>query len=675
MKILVVEDTEDARILLSDQLSANGYEVISAVNGEEALKALQHSLPDLIISDILMPVMDGFELCKNIKKQPHLMTIPFVFYTATYTEPSDQDFALSLGADRFIIKPEDPEKLLSLIKDMLSTHLVTHHASTYGIEDFETSHSDVLSRKLNKKMRDIEYQKKQLQVITDAMPALIAELNEHSIFQYVNKAYERWFHLPRNEIIGQNINNILEGEAYKLIKSDIEKALKGHEISSEGYLPDLDGNNHYIHTRFIPHRNEDNQKYSCFVFINDLTDRKAAEEENQQLLTQLHHSQKMNAIDKLTGGIAHDFNNQLGIIIGYLDMLKHTLESNKKLSHWIDTAAHASLRCAELTRQLLSFSRNQTETKKPVNINDSIVAMESIISRSVTPKIKVEYKLDTDLWPSILNDGELQDTILNIVINARDAMPKGGELELTTRNVQLDKKDTSPLTDLDPGEYAELIISDTGEGMSKQTQERLFEPFYTTKALDKGTGLGMAMVYGFTKRYGGHIKIQSKLNVGTTIHIYLPRLKENAGGISFHQNQEEHTSPLPGGNETILIVDDEEELLQLSSTYLEDLGYKTLTAQNANKALEVLNKNPCIDLIFSDVVMPGEMNGYELIEKVLEINSKTKFLLTSGFTSNAMEQNISEKLISNLLIKPYRKDVLARSIRHVFDQKEQHITN
>ena len=287
-----------------------------------------------------------------------------------------------------------------------------------------------------------------------------------------------------------------------------------------------------------------------------------------------------------------------------------------------------------------------------------------MIARSLTPEVSVEYFLAENLWHTEINEGEFQDAILNLVINARDAMSQGGKLILETSNTYLDSYFSSNISDIQPGEYVQLMLSDTGNGMDETTLEHIFEPFFTTKPKDKGTGLGMSMVYGFVKRYKGYIKVYSEPGTGTTIRMYLPRSTRELA-----IQQDSNPGEIPRGNETVLIVDDEPELLQLARHYLDDLGYKTYTAENAHRALELLEQHS-IDIIFSDVVMPGGMNGYELAQAAVKQNPGLKILLTSGFTSKTMAHNGLAKFAAHLLSKPYLKSELARHIRLVLDEKE-----
>ncbi|HEC15328.1 MAG TPA: response regulator, partial [Sedimenticola sp.] len=374
--------------------------------------------------------------------------------------------------------------------------------------------------------------------------------------------------------------------------------------------------------------------------------------------------QKMEAIGQLSGGIAHDFNNQLGVIIGYLDFLKKHVAGEEKPAKWVDTAVKATQRCMDLTRQLLAFSRRESPAKTIVDLNAMFQELETMIARSVTPEVEVQYFPADGLWLTEIDPGEFQDAILNLVINARDAMPGGGKLLIETGNKRLDADYAALNPGVEPGDYVQLMLSDTGAGMDQQTLEHVFEPFFTTKPKGKGTGLGMAMVYGFVKRYGGYIKVYSEPGVGTSIRIYLPRSPASEAPLPANNGQ---TAELPTGSESILIVDDEPDLLTLAGQYLGELGYCSRTAANAARALEILEGDGSFDLLFSDVVMPGGMNGYELARRATRLRPGLKVLLTSGFTSKAMAPNGLGRFSAHLLGKPYRKADLARRVRLVLD--------
>ena len=416
---------------------------------------------------------------------------------------------------------------------------------------------------------------------------------------------------------------------------------------------------------------------SHFIAIKqDISKRQLTEEA-------LRRSQKLDAIGQLSGGIAHDFNNQLGITLGYLDILKTALKDDEKLSSYIDISIHSAARCVELTRQLLSFSRKQTTETAVVDINRLLKTQELMIAKSMTPEIEINYVLQKSLWPTKINAGDFQDSILNIAINARDAMHNGGKLTIETKNISIEKDNAKHLSDSNPddlsgnlsgklssklsGDFVLISISDNGSGMDRETVEHVFEPFFTTKEQGKGTGLGMSMVYGFTQRSNGFVNVDSTLNIGTHISIYLPR---SMPALEQTKKYEEHTS-FPTGNESILIVDDEPHLLQLAKDILKSLGYTTFLANNAHQAMEVLSTEKDIQLLFSDVVMPGNMNGYQLAKKALEDNPKLKILLTSGYNSEPVIESEKTNLTAELLVKPYDKFELATRIRAVLDKASQ----
>ncbi len=390
-------------------------------------------------------------------------------------------------------------------------------------------------------------------------------------------------------------------------------------------------------------------------FMFDITERKQADE-------LLRRSQKMEAVGQLTGGIAHDFNNQLGIVLGYLDFLAEFTKNQQKPHQWVSAADKATKRCIDLSRKLLNFSRQNQIEEEQLNVNGLLERMEELIAKSVTPKIEVRYELAEELWPIEVNTGELEDTILNLAINARDAMPSGGTLKFTTQNHTLDDGHIQYFSDFRPGDYVHITVQDTGCGISKEMRERVFEPFFTTKQEGKGTGLGLAMVYGFVQRCGGMLTLFSEPDEGTTFHIYLPRYIPEEEGRDIADVPVSMVSDMLGRGEVILVVDDEPELRGLAMTLLGIMGFKTIEAANGTEALSVLQTGTAVDLLFSDIIMPGGMNGYELAEKALVLRPEIKVLLTSGFTGDAAQV---QEYAGMLLHKPYSKTELAQSVKEV----------
>ena len=389
----------------------------------------------------------------------------------------------------------------------------------------------------------------------------------------------------------------------------------------------------------------------------EMKGRKRAEEAQRR-------SQKMDAIGQLTGGIAHDFNNILAVMIGNLEILEQLLPADENIRKRTAAMNRAGQRAIDLTKQLLSFSRRQVTQQSVTDINQLIPDMESLIAHSLTPEVEVEHQFSSNLWLTEIDSGDFEDALLNLCINARDAMDGHGHLTIETNNITLDDAYCAKNIGARPGQYVQLSVSDNGVGMPLELQEHIFEPFFTTKDQGKGTGLGLAMVYGFVKRSDGYVNVYSEDGIGTTVKLYLPR---SHGEERLAEQNDGQTESLPHGQETILAVDDEAMLLELTQESLEVLGYRVLTANDGRQALALLDEEPGIDLLFSDVVMPGGINGYDLAEQATAKRPELKVLLTSGYTEKVMAKNGSMRFNENLLSKPYSRADLARRVRAILD--------
>lgn len=386
----------------------------------------------------------------------------------------------------------------------------------------------------------------------------------------------------------------------------------------------------------------------------------------QEIEAQLRQAQKMEAIGNLTGGMAHDFNNLLGVIIGNLDLLRGKLASgavgDPETDQLSGEALDAALRGAELTRRLLAFARRQPLQPLRIDINQHVSEISKLVGRTLGNDIEIKLALGTNVWPVVADPAQLQASLVNIINNARDAMPKGGTLTIATNNRSLDEDYVSPYPELAPGEYVLIEMSDTGTGIPADMLSRIFEPFFTTKEQSKGTGLGLSMVFGFVKQSGGHINVYSETGHGTTFRLYLPRATSEAEAPVVT------VTSTPVGRETVLVVEDNEGLRRVVVRQLNDLGYRVIEAKEGASALRTLESDQ-IDLLFTDIVMPGGWNGYTLAKHALMRWPAIKILLTSGFPEPGLKGNdeASEKM--RLLTKPYRKDDLARAIRDALDAR------
>ena len=388
--------------------------------------------------------------------------------------------------------------------------------------------------------------------------------------------------------------------------------------------------------------------------------------ERHQLEEQLRHAQKMEAIGQLTGGLAHDFNNMLAIIVGALNLVKRRLKDIEPSTRkYIDSAQEGAHRAAQLTQRLLAFSRQQALTPKTVDVNKLVQGMSELLRGTLGRDITLEAVAGGGLWQVHADESQLENAILNIALNARDAMPDGGRLTIETQNAHLDERYAAANLGTPPGQYLMISVTDTGAGMSADVAAKAFDPFFTTKATGKGTGLGLSQVYGFVKQSGGHIKIYSEPGRGTSVKIYLPR--HHAPGGLTPEFQQASGLPMEGHQELVLVVDDEDAVRSIAADGLRELGYRVLEAPDAPTALALLEEYPSVDLLFTDIVMP-EVNGRKLAEQALRKRPGLKVLFTSGYTRNAIVNNGVVDADVHLIGKPCSLDELAEKVRDVLDR-------
>lgn len=516
---------------------------------------------------------------------------------------------------------------------------------------FVGTHSDITQRKqAEHAMFESE---RRFRSLVEYSPMGIYETDTEGHCLYVNDKWLEITGLTQDEALGDGWKKTLHEDDRKSF--DELWSMNAHSdkpMDMEYRFSTPDGKISWVMGRAHALRDESGQ-ITGYLGVNvDVTDRKQAEDA-------LRRSQKLEAVGQLTSGITHDFNNILGIILGNVNLLERSIDGDEKAKKRIDTIKQAGQRAADLTKSLLSFSRSEATSIISTNINNLIEHMQNLITHSLTPQVEMEYQFDENLWQTEIEPGDFEDALLNLVINARDAMDGNGHLIIETHNRTLDGSYCESTADLTPGDYVELAVSDTGGGIPVELQERIFEPFFTTKATGKGTGLGLAMVFGFVNRSSGNIKVYSEIGIGTTFRLYIPRALDKQ---QKEDNAKEMLSETPTGDqETILIVDDEEALLDLVEESLKSLGYRVVASHNAQQALDILAERTDIDMLFSDVVMPG-MNGYELAEQVKKLYPNIKVVLTSGYTEKVAIKSGQIQFNTNLLSKPYSQNDLAQRI-------------
>ncbi len=465
-----------------------------------------------------------------------------------------------------------------------------------------------------------------------------------------------------DELIGKNMHALIhhsheDGSVYELDRCGIYKSFKTNSeihCNTEVFWR-ADGSCFPVEYWAYPILRDDKVSGTVVTFI-DISERLRTEQI-------LRRSQKMDALGQLTGGIAHDFNNQLGIVSGYLEILEENNEDNQKARQWIAASRKATRRCVDLTRQLLNFSRQQQVNTELIDFSREMNELRELIQRTVTPAVEVIYDIAEDLWPVKTSRGDLEDALLNLVINARDAMPEGGTLTISMCNKVLSKHEFGN-EEIQPGDYVVIAVSDSGSGIPRDIQEHIFDPFFSTKEVGKGTGLGMSMVYGFVKRNRGCINLYSEPGEGTRINMYFPRGVE--GDAQQAENRKKEKMEARGRNETVLVVEDEAHLRELALEILDSRGYRALSAENGDTAIDILRGEAHIDLLFCDIVMPGGMNGYQVAEQAGALRPGIKVQLTSGLADIASVNTQQTESGLNILQKPYSRSDLINCINKNF---------
>lgn len=515
-------------------------------------------------------------------------------------------------------------------------------------------YADITERK--QRAKALKKSEQQLRLITDSLPVLIAYIDANGCVQFINKTGRHWYGRPQEKIIGYPIAEILDGESVVVLRPLWNQALAGEYVNGEYSITYNDGNTRTVDLVYVPHWDEDGQVIGFFGLVEDITARKGTEE-------QLRQSQKLEAVGRLTGGIAHDFNNLLGVVLGSLELLGDFLDERPEEKRLTDNAARAAMRGAELTQRLLAFSRKQELSPQAIDPAKFLPNAAELLRRTINQTIEIRPVVSDDVWRAVADPGQLETAILNLAINARDAMPDGGTLTIEAANATLDPEYAARHDDVTPGDYLMIAVSDTGTGMAPEVIDQAFEPFFTTKEVGKGTGLGLSMVFGFVKQSGGHISIYSEVGHGTSIKLYLPRPSDDMLA-AYQPGAAPNVMPL--GHETVLVVEDNVELQQLATAALKKLGYQVLEATTGREALATLETTPQVDLVFSDMVLPEGMNGVDLAQAVLAQRPGVKVLLTTGYTEQKTT-DFDPAQSFEVLAKPYRRQDLAHRVRALLD--------
>ena len=672
-RVLLADDNADLRDYLGRLLADHGYEVETVADGEAALAALRVRRPDVLVTDVMMPRLDGFGLLTAVREDAALRDLPIVMLSARAGDDAKVD-GLDAGADDYLTKPFSARELLARV------------AANIAMARLRRETAEAV-RASEAKARE---QAERVQLALDA-GAIIGTWvwNVQANRVSGDERFARSFGLdPARCRSGLRLEEVLASvheEDKEAVEAEIAEALRrGGPFRCEYRVRQHDGVFRWIEANGRVDQDAEGAPVRFPGVLIDIDHRRAIEaalrDLNQQLESRvqlaiaqreqaeeaLRQSQKMEAVGQLTGGIAHDFNNLLTGISGSLQMLETRIAQGRldALPRYIDAAQGATKRAAALTQRLLAFSRRQTLDPKPTSLNRLITDMEELVRRTTGPDIAVEVVGAVGLWPVLIDQNQLENALLNLCINARDAMPDGGRLTIETANRWLDGN-AGTERDLPPGQYVSLSVTDTGTGMSKETIGRIFEPFFTTKPLGQGTGLGLSMIYGFVRQSNGQVRVYSELGHGTTMCLYLPR---HHGEATSSEAADEGNGCLETGyGETVLVIDDEPTVRLLMVDALQDAAYRVLEAADGSVGLKILQSDTRIDLLLTDVGLPGGMNGRQVADAARTLRPTLKVLFVTGYAENAVVGNGHLDRGMQVISKPFGMTALTNKVRDMID--------
>jgi two-component system cell cycle sensor histidine kinase/response regulator CckA len=673
MKILIVDDNASNKKLLRLTFERHGYHsIIEAGDGLEGIDMARAQRPDIIISDALMPRMDGFQFLWAIKMDEHLRDIPFVFHSTVYTGLKDEELAFRLGAEGFITRPKEPDEfwqeMASILETVASGRRKPPLPQKLAEErEYLRKYSEVVAGKLEEKVRELEdtlarrrkaeEELRKLYLAVEQSPVSIVITDLNGEIEFVNPKFCQITGYSAGEVIGMNPRIIKSGETppedYRRLWATIASGDVWH---GEFHNKRKNGELFWESATISPVKDREGAITHYMAIKEDITERKKLEE-------QLLHAQKMEAVGTLAGGIAHDFNNILTAIMGYSSILKIKMpKSDPLLTHVIQINAAAE-RAAGVTRSLLAFSRKQRIDTKVVDLNAVVNGIRNMLRTLIREDIELSIVPIEEGLPVLADAGQLEQVLLNLTTNACDAMAAGGSIIITTGVAELEEGVGDADVFVEPGRYALLTFADTGAGIEESVRQRMFDPFFTTKEVGRGTGLGLAICYGIIKQHGGHIECRSEPGRGTTFLIYLPFVKEVAEDI-----EPAETLPLTGGSETILVAEDDPETMSVTSEILTEFGYTVIPAVDGEEAVAIYRDHwQEIGLSLLDAVMPRK-RGYEAFEDIRRINPDARVLFMSGYSEESTAQGHLIKKANGFMSKPLEIHDLLRKVREALDR-------
>ncbi len=661
-RIVIVDDTPKNIQIIGTILRDKGYLISVAQSGEQALNIIAKAPPDLILLDIVMPGMDGYETCRRIKSAPETKDIPVIFLTAL-TDTLEKVKGFEAGAVDFITKPVETEELLARIQ----THL-TIVSLTRKLEQANSKLEEkvrIRTRDLNQKKEDLEWEvekRKEKEYIIQSTSSAIVISDLQGRISYANPAFlKMWGIENSSRILKKNISVILKTsqpvqEIIRILDTD-------QHWESEITIRKQNGNTIYIQLYGNPVLGKFGIPVALMFSALDITEIKQAEDEKQKLQTQLQQAQKMEALGTLAGGIAHDFNNILSPIVGYTEMIMDETPDKSHVKQRLEKIMQAALRAKDLVNQILSFSRQNELEQRPIKGQFIIKEALKLLRASIPKNIEIRQAIQKNCGMILADPIQIHQIIMNLCTNAYQAIPEtGGVIEVALHEVDLDSGSIPPDAEIRPGRYVQLTVSDNGNGIEPAVIDRIFDPYFTTKGQGKGTGLGLSVIQGIIKSQGGNISVVSRIGKGSSFYIHLPLVETMDTDLQIDLEQD-----VPGGAEHILLVDDEEQILQMQQQMLERLGYHVTVMDNSVNALRLFKKSPNLfDIVISDMAMP-EMTGDVLAKEMIKIRPEIPIVITTGFSESISKDTAEAIGVKGFLMKPVIRRDIAVMIRRLLE--------
>ena len=716
MNVLIVDDNADDRKLLQYTLKHHGCTVTEAHDGQEGLDLATRHKPDIIVSDALMPRMDGFHFLRALKSDPKLSSIPFLFYSAVYTGEPEEKLAILLGATAFAVKPTEPEELWEKICSIMESerpcqNTINPPSINESGETFIREYSRVVATKLEEKVQELEQsltlrtkaeeelrklnaelnreiaerrraeqalreQERELSTIFENAPFMMLLLDEERLVHRVNglactfadssvsdmvnrrsgEALRCLHALNAPEGCGSGLycrecairltvlNTFETGRSHQQVEASLPIAVKGKEQT----IPFL-----LSATKVMVGLHE-----MVLLSLQDVS-------EYKKLEAQLLHAQKMESVGTLAGGIAHDFNNILTVIFGYGDIALSKMAADDPERQNIENMLQAANRASFLAKDLLLFSRKEICDRRIVELNGIVHSAEKFLRRVISEDISCTITLDNNQMSVYADSRQIEQVLINFATNAQDAMPNGGCFSIVTERVRLDEAFVAAHGLGKPGMYARLTVSDNGIGMDDETRRQIFDPFFTTKDSDRGTGLGLSVVYGIIKQHDGLITVDSESGHGTTFRIYLPLTESMKNEI---QKNTKQVKP-ERGVETILMAEDDETIRNMATSLLESFGYEVIAAVDGEEAVKKFRENSeRIKLLLFDVIMPNK-NGIAAYDEIKKMAPDIKIIFSSGYAIEDVHEKARDDANVIAIAKPYLPSSLLSLVRGLLDNK------